>query len=102
MSGDAEAFVTGGIRVAEDAGQEADDGVDDDGGGEFTAGKDVVADGKFAVARQRVDALVDAFVAAAKENDALRRGELVRDRLGEGPALGGKEDDGFACWVAGG
>ena len=72
----AEAFVAGGVGVAEDAGEQAHGGVDDDGGGEFAAGEDVVADGELAVAEELVDALVDAFVAAADEDDALERGEL--------------------------
>ena len=43
--GCSEAFMAGRVRVAEDAGEETDDGIDDYGRGEFTAGEDVVADG---------------------------------------------------------
>ena len=46
-----EAFVAGGVGVAEDAGKEARGGVEEDGGGEFAAGEDVVADGEFAGAK---------------------------------------------------
>ncbi len=89
-----EALETGGVRVAEDAGEEAGDGVDEDGGGELAAGEDVVSDGDLAVAEQGVDALVDALVAAAEQDDALGGGELVGDGLGIGASLGGEEDDG--------
>ncbi len=98
----AEAFEAGGVGVAEGSGEEADEGVDDDGGGELTAGENIVADGELAVAEGLVDALVDAFVASAEEDDAVEAGELVGDGLGEGLALGGEEDDGLAGEVAGG
>ena len=89
----AEAFVAGAVGVAEDAGEEADDGVDDDGGAEFAAGEDVVADGEFFVAEELGDALVDAFVAAADEDDAVEGGEVAGGGLGEGLALRGEQDD---------
>ncbi len=100
--GDAEAFKAGGIGVAEYAGEQADHGIDDDGGGEFSAGEDVVADGEFAIAEQVVDAFVDALVASADEDHAIGLDELGGDGLGEGAALRGKEDDGLARGVAGG
>ena len=99
----AEAFVAAGVGVAEDAGEEADGGVDDDGGGQFAAGEDVVADGELFVAEELGDALVDAFVAAADEDDAVEGGEAAGGGLGEALALGGEQDDGFfAGGIAGG
>ena len=70
----AEAFEAVGVGVAEDAGQEPDDGVNDDGRSQLTAGEDVVADRKLAVAEEGVDALVDSLVPAADEDDALECG----------------------------
>jgi hypothetical protein len=98
--GCAEAFECAGGFVAEDAGNEAHDGVDDDGGGELAATEDVVADGELQVAVELVDALVDAFIAAAEEDDAVEGGEFAGEGLGEGFALGGEQDDaglGSAC-----
>ena len=97
----AEALEASGVGVSEDAGKETGDAVDDDGGCQLTAGQDVVADGEFAVAELFVDALIDTFVAAAKEDDAVERGKVVGDGLGVGAALGGEQDDGFAGRIAG-
>ena len=59
--------------MAEDAGEEADGGVDDDGCAELAAGEDEVADGELVVREELGDALVDTFVAAADEDDAFER-----------------------------
>ena len=90
--GQPEAFVEGGVGVAEDAGEEAGDGVDDEGCGEFAAGEDEVADGEFAVAEELGDAFVDAFVAAADEDDVVQRCEVAGGGLGEAGAGGGEEN----------
>ncbi len=100
--GRAEALVFAGGFVAEDAGKETGDGIDDNGGGEFAAGEDVVADGELAVAEQVVDALVDALIAAADEDEAVKADELAGGGLGEGRTLGGEEDNLLAGGVAGG
>ena len=71
---DAEAFEAAGIGISQYAGEQADDGVNDDGGGEFSSGEDVVADGELAVAKEVVDAFVDTLVAAAVEDDAVEGG----------------------------
>ncbi len=103
--GRTKAFILAGSFVAEDAGKETGDGIDDDGGGEFAAGEDVIADGELAVAKQVVDALVDALIAAADEDKAVEAGELAGGGLGEGRALGGEQDDllagGVACGFGG-
>ena len=87
------AVVGGALGVAEDAGEEAGDGVDDDGGGEGAVGEDVVADGKFAVDEVVDDALIDAFIVAAEEDEVGDSGEFLGDALGEGVAGGGEEED---------
>ena len=84
----AEAFVGARCLVAENAGDEAHGGVEDDGSGEFAAGEDVVADREFAVAEEFVYALVDAFVASADEGDALEGDEFAGGGLVESRALG--------------
>ena len=91
--GNAETFKFTGRFVAEDAGEQAHDGVNDDGGRQFAPGEDVVADGEFFVAVKLIDALVDALVAATDEDDAVEVRELAGDGLGEGAALGAEEDD---------
>ena len=100
--GDAEALVAAGVCVAEDAGKEADCGVEDNGGGELATAEDVVADGEFFVGEEVGDALVHALVAAADEDDAFEGGEVARSGLGEGLALRGEQDYGLASEVAGG
>jgi len=97
----AEGFVFAGVGVAEDAGEEAYGGVEEDGCGQLAAGEDVVADGELVVAEELGDAFVDAFVTAADEDDAGECGEAAGGRLGEALALGGEEDDGFVGGVAG-
>jgi hypothetical protein len=91
----AEALEAGAVGVAEDAGEQADDGVDDDGCGEFASREDVVADGELFVAEELAHALVDAFVAAADEDDAVELAEPAGDGLREALALRGEQDDGL-------
>lgn len=86
--------------MAEDAGEKADDGIDDDGCSEFAAGEDIVADGEFFIAEKLRDALIDSFVAAADENDAVEGGETAGGGLSEALALRGEQDDGLAGGVA--
>ena len=82
---------------------EAHGRVDDDGGGELASAEDVVADGEFHVAVELVDALVDAFVTAADEDDTIEGGEFAGDGLGEGATLRGEQDDaGFLLGGVGG
>ena len=59
----------GGGFAAEDAGDEAGDGIDNDEGGELAAGEDEAAEGDFVV-DEGEDALVVAFVMRA-ENDVV-------------------------------
>ena len=87
------AVVGGALVVAEDAGEEAGDGVDDDGGGEGAVGEDVVADGKLAVDEVVDDALIDAFIVTAEEDEMRHLRQLFGDALGEGTAGGGEEEN---------
>ena len=86
------AVVGGALVVAEDAGEEAGNGVDNDGGGEGAVGEDVVADGKLAVDEVVDDALIDAFIVTAEEDEMRHLRQLLGDALGEGPAGGGHEE----------
>lgn len=63
-----EAFDQGGGFATEDAGEEAGDTVDDDEGGEFAAGEDVIAERDFVVDDGQ-NALVVAFVVRAKDDE---------------------------------
>lgn len=78
--------------MAEGAGEEADDGVDEDHGGEFAAGEDVVADGEFEGLCGLDEAFIDALIARGDEEEAGVGGELFDEGLGEAPALGGEQD----------
>lgn len=64
-----------GVLVAEQAGQKAADGVDQNHGRKFAAGQDIFADGNFLVNAEVDDSLVDAFVTAANQNKAGRVSE---------------------------
>ena len=86
-----EAFVGGAVGGAHDAGQQADDGVQHDQGGELAAGQHVVADGEFFHRVGVDDALVDAFVAAAEQDEAGGGGVALGVGLGEGAAARGEE-----------
>ena len=78
--------------VADDVGQQAHDGVDDDQRGQRAVGQDEIADAKFLVDEMLAHALVDAFVMAADENDALQRGQFARLGLVELGAAGLKAE----------
>ena len=74
--------------MAEHAGQQPGDGVDDDAGAQLTAGKDKISDGELAVAQQLRDAFVHALVASTDEDDALESGEAARFLLVEAAPSG--------------
>ena len=73
----------GGRRVLDGAGQQPDDGVDDDERRQLAAGQHVVADRQLEV-DQRADPLVDALVARADEDEMRSR------RRGRRRAPGGR------------
>ena len=82
-----------GLLVADSSRDEADDGVGDDGGGELAAGEDIVADGNLASDEVVADALVDALVVAAEDDDVVQQAEGVGHWLREELAVGSGEDD---------
>ena len=98
--GGTEAFVAGRVWISENAWQQTDDGIDDDGGAELSAREDVVADRDLVIAEQIADALVDPLIAAADEDDAIEGREVVRHRLGERSAPGGEQENLFAMAMA--
>ncbi len=81
-------------RVAERAGQETRDRVDEDQCGEFTSGQNVIADGDFVGDEMLADALVHALVAAADQGEAFVRGQRAGDGLRENASLRRKQNDG--------
>ena len=99
--GAAKAFEFAGRLVAENSGEQAHGGVENDGGSEFSAGENIVSDREFAVGESFGDALVDSFIASADEDDALHVRELARGGLRESLALRGEQDNGLAAGVAG-
>src|SRR5450759_2488410 len=89
-----------GVRgvVAEHAGDQSGDGLDDDERSGLAAGEDVVADGELAVAEMVGDALVDAFGAATEQGEAGPGRELGGDGVIEA-ATAGAEEEQWAGWV---
>ena len=71
-----------------------DHGVEHDHGGELAAGEDEVAEGEFLIDFGLDHALVDAFVAAAQQDEGRPRGEPHHFAVIEPPALRGEVDDG--------
>src|SRR5215467_520444 len=67
-------FVLGRSLVAERAGEQACYCINNQSGGQFTAGKYEVANGVFFRGEMFGDTLVDTFIAAADENDSLQLG----------------------------
>lgn len=76
--------------VAQNFGKESHNGIHDDDGGDDTVGEDVVADGNFLVHEEVDDALIDAFVMAAEEDEMVALGgEALGRGLFERGACGG-------------
>ena len=88
----AEALVDGAHVVAENAGNETHDGVDDDHGGELPRGEHVIAEGNAFVC-QCVGAFVYALVMPADEHQPILRREALRDLLRERHTRRRKEYD---------
>src|SRR4030095_3144596 len=84
---------------------QAGDGVDHESGGEFAAGENEIADGDLFGGEMFGDAFIDAFVAPAKEKDAVELRVAAGGFLGEALAGGGEQDDGgvgVERWPGGG
>jgi hypothetical protein len=95
-AGGTEGFFDGAEFVSEDAGEEADDGVDHDDCGDGAVGEDVVAEGEFFGLEVFDDAVVDAFVVAGDENEVGVGGEALSGGLIEAFAGGAGNDDATA------
>ena len=78
----------GAFGVVHGSGQQAHDGIDEDASREFPAGEDVIADGNFFGDPSLADALVHAFVMAAKNDEIIFHGERIGDGLRELLAIG--------------
>ena len=83
----------GGLLVANNTGNEADDGVGNNGSGKFATRKDIVADGDFHGDEVFADALVDSLVMSAENHEVLFQGEGVGHGLGEHLTVRGSIDD---------
>ena len=79
------------LYVANHAGDDADDAVCHNCGSQFSACKDIVADAHLLRDEVFADAVVDAFVVAANDDDILLQAQVVRHRLVELLAVGGSE-----------
>src|SRR5262249_28317015 len=87
-----ERFLVGRGRIAEDAGDEAGDRVDDRHRRHLAAHEDEVADRELLIDGELAHALVAALVGTADEDDARKRGEGADALLGERPP-GRREKD---------
>ena len=81
-----ERLVVGRGRVAEHAGHEAADRLDDQEGPDLAAGQHHVADRDLVVDQVLAHPLVDALVASAEQREPARVDELVGHRLVEAAA----------------
>lgn len=77
------ALVHRGFAITEHAFPQARDGIDDDGRGQFASAEHEVADRDFVVGKMLGHALVDAFVAAADEQEFVELGVVAREGLVE-------------------
>ena len=83
----AEGVLLRGVTVTQGTVEQPADGIDDDAGGQFTAGQDVVADRQFLVDLGLQQALVDRLVAAADQDQARQGGKAAHARLLQARAL---------------
>ena len=88
-----EAVGQGRCLVGEDARNEADDAVRQEGGGNLAAAHDKVAHGDFPGDEVLADALVDSLVVAAQDDDVLLEGQFVGHPLVQDFAVGGHVND---------
>src|SRR5829696_6463506 len=82
----AEGLLDRGLRVAERAGELAQDRVAHDHGGQLAAGEHVAPDRDGVAGEMLDDALVEALVAAAQQCDGRLGGQLVDEAVVEHPA----------------
>ena len=88
-----EAVAEGARLVANHARHEANQRVGEDGGREFAAAEDVIANADFEGDDMVAQALVDAFVVAADHQQVAGERQLIHTALLELLAVGGEEDD---------
>lgn len=71
------AVVLMGFGIAENSGEEADDGIGHHEGGKFATGQYVVSDGEAVGGDLGADAFINAFVVSADENEFVFGGEFL-------------------------
>ena len=79
--------------MSQRAGQEPHDSVDDNHSGKLAAAHYVVAHAQFLGCKVLEDALVDALVASADEDETIEARETLRGALVEHSSLGAHHDD---------
>ena len=86
------AVVGRAVFVAEHAGDQPHHSIRDDRSGERAVGEDVIADADFLIDEVVDDALIDAFVMTAEENEMRKARVFLGDLLGERAAAGRHEN----------
>ena len=81
------------LLIAQHARHHSHDGIADDGGGQFPAGQHVVSHADFAGDEMFADAIVNAFVVSTENDEILRHGQRVGERLVKLFTVGRGEDD---------
>lgn len=81
QTGMTEGIIAAAGFIVEDTRDEPDDGIDDDHGGHFAAVTDEISDGDFDWLESLSDAIVEAFVASAKDEEPWFFGELFDEGL---------------------
>ena len=82
---DLETLIGQAFRMVDHPRQQTHDRIDQNDRGRLTAGQNKIADADFLDSMRFENALIDAFVAAAHDNNAGLAGELAYPRLIEGP-----------------
>jgi len=79
--------------VSEDAGDEANDRIDNDRRGEGSISQDIIADGDFLIDESFDDTVIDSFVMSTEEDEMFAAGQCRRLCLTKRNALGSEKND---------
>jgi hypothetical protein len=84
--------------ISQSAREKADNGIEHEHGGEFAAAQNIIPDRDFLGGEVFGDALVDSFVTATNEDNAVQSSVAARGSLTEEFSRGGHENDG-GFWI---